>query len=161
MAINMPYRDESDNTVERCRQVVAAKPRQAEARHALAVALKDAYDPAEAVEQSCRALTLKANHYPSARLLASLLHIYALNDDIVVAALAFANVDWQALCVAAVDHLKTLPQLARVLALGNTEGWDAAARYFMSAPCRNLLRNKLLCAILSLGANTESQWSSC
>ena len=62
VAIGMPYRDESDNTVERCRQVVAAKPRQAEARHALAVALKDAYDPAEAVEQSCRALTLKANH---------------------------------------------------------------------------------------------------
>jgi len=127
----------------------------------LAVALLEARDPAEAIEQCCRALELKTGHYPSARLLASLFQTYAMNDQITVsarafrAALAFPDVDRQALCVAAMDHLKTLPLFARVLALGDSEGWDVAARYFLSASCRNLLRDKLLSTTLSLGVNTD------
>ncbi len=121
----------------------------------------DSRDPAEAVEQCCRALELKAGHYPSARLLASLLQTYALNGDIevsaraFVAALAFPGIDRQALCVAAFVHLKSLPLFARVLALGGAEGWDAAARFLVAASGRNLLRNKLLGAALSLGVNTD------
>ena len=144
-----------------CRRAVELRPKSAEARFNLARALVSAGNPAEAVEQCSKSLELRSEFRYAARLLASLLQRYALNDEIeisprgLLAAFRFIDVDRQALCNAAIALLKFSAPLADAVALGNTAGWDAAAAYLIKGKGRKLLQDRLLRAALTHGVNTD------
>ncbi len=107
-------------------------------------------DPAEAVEQCSRALELQPGLHGAARLLASLMQRYSLNEEIDIsprglrAAFQFIDVDRQALCNTAIAYLKFRPPLADIVAMGSAEGWDAAANYLLKGKGRKLLQDRLL-----------------
>ena len=144
-----------------CRQAVERKPKSAEARLDLAYALQAVDDPAEAVEQCSRALELQPGLHGAARLLASLMQRYSLNEEIDIsprglrAAFQFIDVDRQALCNTAIAYLKFRRPLAEIIATGNAEGWDAAANYLLKGKGRKLLQDRLFRSALTYGVNTD------
>ncbi len=121
----------------------------------------DADDPAEAIKHCCAALALQPGLHGAARLLASMLLIYAIDDEIEIAprgleaAMAYSDVSGQALSVAAIDWLKLQQPLAGALTLGRDRGWDAAAAMVLSKKGRHLIQDRLFLAALTKGVNTD------
>lgn len=144
-----------------CRQAVEQNPKSGDARLELAYALQAVDDPAEAVEQCSRALELQPGLHDAARLLASLMQRYALNEDINIsprglrAAFQFIDVDRQSLSNAAIAYLTFNPPLSGILARGRAEGWRAAANDLLKGKSRKLLQDRLFRAALACGVNTD------
>ncbi len=159
MPISAPF--SHDAVLAQLERDVAGKPKSAPARYRLAVALLNVDDPAGAIEQGSAALALDPRLRDAARLLASLLQRYELNPEIDIsirgleAAFAFHDVDRQALAVSAIRLLKEQAPLARILATGRAEGWDAAARLLQRKDGRALLTSRLFRLALIHGVNTD------
>jgi SAM-dependent methyltransferase len=144
-----------------CRQAVEQNPKSGDARLELAYALQAIGDPAEAVEQCSKALELQPRLHDAARLLASLMQRYALNEDINIssrglrAAFQFIDIDQQSLCNAAIAYLTFKPPLSDILAFGRAEGWRAAANDLLKGKGRKLLQDRLFRTALACGVNTD------
>ena len=144
-----------------CRQAVEQNPKSGEARLDLAYALQAIDDPAHAVEQCSKALELQPGLHDAARLLASLMQRYVLNEDINIsprglrAAFQFIDVDRQSLSNAAIAYLRFKPPLADILARGRADGWDAAANGLLKGKGRKLLQDRLFRTALACGVNID------
>lgn len=144
-----------------CRRAVGLRPKSADARLDLARALLTADDPAGAVEQSSIALALQPDLRDAAWLLAAVLQRYELNAEIEIsprgltAALAFPDVDGQALGNAAIVFLKEQAPLSHVMASGRTDGWESAAACLLRKSGRKLLQDRLFHAALANSVNTD------
>lgn len=144
-----------------CQRAVKSRPKSAQARFDLARASLAADDPAEAVEQSAKALELQPRLRDAAWFLASLVQRYEVNENIkfsaggLRAAFQFIDVDRQALSKAAIASLKHLSPLMNAIARGRVKGWDSAAQSLLKGKGRKLLQDKLFRAALSYGVNTD------
>lgn len=145
------------------RTAVAAAPKDGRARLALAHALARYGDTAEAIVQGLRALALDPRHEEAGRLLAGLLGKRRLTGYRMTSAEARAVTQWlerpdtdrQAFASLAIDHLKTAPPVASVLAPARDGDAEAAAAALLSRPGRQALSDPLMLALLRGALNTD------
>lgn len=156
----MKQGDDAD-AIAQLEAAAAANPGNGAIRYDLAQALRQAGREGDAIIQATEALACDPALNDAARLLSYLLSFLrlrnpdALNPAGLAAAFNFINVDHQILATTAQAYLKQCTPLSNALLVGETKGWEAAAKWLLSSKGRPVLRDPLLRATLSAAANTD------